>query len=202
MIDTGNAPFRQIATILQQGWTAAGLNVEIAEFDVGTAWGHTETGDYQAYVSYITSDINDTGRAGLAPGRSDRKLAGVLLALQERQGGRSARPGARQLGSGQARQDLYCQIQETVYHEGYSIPLNFVPAVNAYQDHVQELAQPHHRLVVATRTSGSTSSRERLRSLRAGAAFARFDMLVLSYVLGRLLQMVPVVHRRQCSSRS
>ncbi len=35
MVDTGNASFRTIATILQQGWKQAGLNVEIVEFDVG-----------------------------------------------------------------------------------------------------------------------------------------------------------------------
>jgi ABC-type transport system substrate-binding protein len=42
IVDTGNAPFRQIATILQQGWEQAGLKVEIVEFDVGTAFGMTQ----------------------------------------------------------------------------------------------------------------------------------------------------------------
>src|SRR5262249_33131133 len=59
MVDTGNAPFRQVATILQQGWTEAGLKVDIVEFDVSTAFTMSQKGDYQAYVSYITSDIND-----------------------------------------------------------------------------------------------------------------------------------------------
>jgi peptide/nickel transport system substrate-binding protein len=135
-IDTGNAPFRQIATILQQGWTAAGLNVELAEYDVGTAWGHTETGDYQAYVSYITSDLNDqdelaslqadqTGSSESFFSRYKNDKVVDLLAQ------------ARASSDPATRQDLYCQIQETVYHDGYSIPINFVPAVNAYQDHVQ-----------------------------------------------------------------
>jgi peptide/nickel transport system substrate-binding protein len=135
-IDTGNAPFRQIATILQQGWTAAGLNVELAEYDIGTAWGHTETGDYQAYMSYITSDLNDqdelaslqadqTGSSESFFSRYKNDKVADLLAQ------------ARASSDPATRQDLYCQIQETVYHEGYSIPINFVPAVNAYQDHVQ-----------------------------------------------------------------
>ena len=59
MVDTGNAPSKQIATILQNGWSQAGLNVEIVEFDIGTGFNMTQKGDYQAYVSYITSDIND-----------------------------------------------------------------------------------------------------------------------------------------------
>ena len=39
---------------------ANGLKVSIVEFDLGTAFGMTQKGDYQAYVSYITSDINDS----------------------------------------------------------------------------------------------------------------------------------------------
>ena len=38
---------------------AAGLDAVINEYDVGTAWGKTEDGDFQSYVSYITSDTND-----------------------------------------------------------------------------------------------------------------------------------------------
>ena len=135
-IDTGNAPFRQIATILQQGWTEAGLNVELAEYDVGTAWGHTETGKYQAYVSYITSDINDQDE--LASLQADHTGASeaffsryrndkVPMLLRE----------ARSVSDAAQRQALYCEIQQQVYHDGYSIPINFVPAVNAYQDHVK-----------------------------------------------------------------
>jgi peptide/nickel transport system substrate-binding protein len=135
-IDTGNAPFRQIATILQQGWTAAGLNVQLAEYDVGTAWGHTETGDYQAYMSYITSDLNDqdelaslqadhTGSSEAFFSRYQNDKVVDLLAQ------------ARATSDPAARQDLYCQIQQAVYHDGYSVPINFVPALNAYQDYVE-----------------------------------------------------------------
>lgn len=135
-IDTGNAPFRQIATILQQGWTAAGLNVSLAEYDVGTAWGHTETGDYQAYMSYITSDLNDqdelaslqadhTGGSESFFSRYKNDKVVDLLAQ------------ARATSDSEERQELYCKIQEQVYHDGYSVPINFVPAVNAYQEHVK-----------------------------------------------------------------
>ncbi len=135
-IDTGNAPFRQIATILQQGWTAAGLNVELAEYDVGTAWGHTETGDYQAYMSYITSDLNDQDELASLQGDytggseaffSRYKNDHVVDLLHK----------ARAVSDPADRRSLYCEIQKTVYHDGYSIPINFVPAVNAYQDSVQ-----------------------------------------------------------------
>jgi peptide/nickel transport system substrate-binding protein len=134
-IDTGNAPFRQIATILQQGWTAAGLNVQLAEYDVGTAWGHTETGDYQAYMSYITSDLNDQDE--LASLEADP--TGSSQAFYSRYKNDKV-PGllgqARATSKPEERQKLYCQIQAMVYHDGYSVPINFVPAVNAYQNHL------------------------------------------------------------------
>jgi peptide/nickel transport system substrate-binding protein len=135
-IDTGNAPFRQIATILQQGWTAAGLKVELAEYDVGTAWGHTETGDYQAYMSYITSDVNDqdelatlqADHTGSSEAFFSRYQNDKVVDLLRR---------ARTTSDAEKRQELYCQIQGTVYNDGYSVPINFVPAVNAHHDHVK-----------------------------------------------------------------
>ena len=135
-IDTGNAPFRQIATILQQGWTEAGLNVELAEYDVGTAWGHTETGDYQAYVSYITSDINDQDE--LASLQGDHTGGSeAFFSRYENDTVVDLLRKARSTSDSDQRMALYCEIQQTVYHDGYSIPINFVPAVNAYQDHVK-----------------------------------------------------------------
>ena len=59
LIETGNAPAKQTATILQQGWEEAGLKTQIEEMDSGTAWNTVVDGGYMAYVSYITSDIND-----------------------------------------------------------------------------------------------------------------------------------------------
>ena len=60
MVDTGNAPFHQIATILQQGWGEAGLKTRDRRVRCRDGFDMTTKGDYQAYVSYITSDINDT----------------------------------------------------------------------------------------------------------------------------------------------
>ena len=135
-IDTGNAPFRQIAAILQQGWTEAGLNVELAEYDVGTAWGHTETGQYQAYVSYITSDINDQDE--LASLQADGTGASeAFFSRYKNDKVPELLREARSVSDPAQRQALYCEIQQQVYQDGYSVPINFVPAVNAYQDHVK-----------------------------------------------------------------
>lgn len=131
MVDTGNAPSKQIATILQQGWSEAGLKVEIVEFDVGTAFDMTTKGDYQAYVSYITSDINDTdelatlqadGTGGTHAFFSNYNNPAVKGMLDE----------ARQAAEPEKRAELYAKVQEIVYNDGYSVPLNVSPALNAY----------------------------------------------------------------------
>jgi peptide/nickel transport system substrate-binding protein len=135
-IDTGNAPFRQIATILQQGWTAAGLNVELAEYDVGTAWGHTETGDYQAYMSYITSDLNDQDELAALQADHTGSSEAFFSRYRNDEVVELLRQ-ARATSDAEKRQELYCQIQDAVYHDGYSVPINFVPALNAHHDRVK-----------------------------------------------------------------
>ena len=43
---------------------------------------------------------------------------------------------ARQTSDPAVRQDLYCKTQQQVYWDGYSVPLNFKPFVNAYRNDV------------------------------------------------------------------
>lgn len=137
MIDTGNAPSKQVATILQQGWKEAGLNVEIGEIDGSSAWTMVVEGDYQAYVSYITSDIND----------DDELIALQTDPLEEGTQGFFSRykndevtkllTQSRATTDPAERGKFFAQIQEIVYNDGYSVPLNYTPSVNAYHDHVK-----------------------------------------------------------------
>ena len=136
MVDAGNAPSKQIATILQQGWTEAGLKVEIVEFDVGTAFDMSSKGNYMLYVSYITSDINDTdelatlqadGRGSTKSFFSNYRNDAVGKMLDE----------ARQESDPAKRAELYAKVQDTVYHDGYSVPLNFAPMLNAHHTQIE-----------------------------------------------------------------
>jgi peptide/nickel transport system substrate-binding protein len=136
MVDTGNAASRQTATILQAAWKKIGLDVEIVEFDNGTAFGMTQKGDYQAYVSYITSDINDSDELATLEADSTGSTKSffsnynnpaVTAMLAE----------ARTESDNAKRAELYGKIQETVYNDGYSVPLNFLPYVNGYSTKVQ-----------------------------------------------------------------
>jgi len=136
LIDAGNAPSKQIAIILQQGWTEAGLNVEIVEADGGTNWGRIEKADYQAYVSYITSDINDDDELAILQADYTGG-ANAFFSNYNNPEVNSILRAARVETDPVERAKLYGQAQEIVVWDGYSVPLNYTPAMNAYQDHVK-----------------------------------------------------------------
>ncbi|MDP6816750.1 MAG: ABC transporter substrate-binding protein [Alphaproteobacteria bacterium] len=131
---SGDSATRQSAQILQQGWRAAGLNVEIVEFDIGTAFGMMEEGNFNAFVSYITSDTND--QDFLASIEADNTIFGGFFSSYNNKQVTDWLTEARQSGDPAVRQDLYCKVQQQVYWDGYSVPLNFKPFVNAYRNDV------------------------------------------------------------------
>jgi peptide/nickel transport system substrate-binding protein len=136
MISTGNSASRQIATILQSAWAKVGLNTEIIEYDSGTSFGMVQKGDYQAYVSYITSDINDSDE--LATVQADYNgPTKSFFSFYKNDEVLGLLAKARQESDDAKRAALYAKIQEIVYNDGYSVPLNFLPYVNGYQSKVQ-----------------------------------------------------------------
>jgi peptide/nickel transport system substrate-binding protein len=136
MISTGNSASRQIATILQSAWAKVGLNTEIIEYDSGTSFGMVQKGDYQAYVSYITSDINDSDE--LATVQADYNgPTKSFFSFYKNDEVLGLLAKARQESDDAKRAELYAKIQEIVYNDGYSVPLNFLPYVNGYQSKVQ-----------------------------------------------------------------
>lgn len=136
MVDTGNAASRQAATILQSSWKTIGLNVEIVEFDNGTAFGMTQSGDFQAYVSYITSDINDSDELATlqADGTGSTR---AFFSNYNNPDVTKLLADARSEPDSAKRAALYENIQGIVYGDGYSVPLNFLPYVNGYNDNLK-----------------------------------------------------------------
>jgi peptide/nickel transport system substrate-binding protein len=136
MIDSGNSPSRQIAIILQAAWTEIGLKVDIVQYDGGTAFDMAEKGDYQSYVNYITSDVNDIDETVTLEG--DRAGAtGAFFSWYKNDAVLALIAKARQTPDGVNRSALYEKIQDIVYHDGYSVPLNFLPYVNGYKNKVR-----------------------------------------------------------------
>ena len=96
----------------------------------------TQKGEYQAYVSYITSDINDDdelasiqadGTGPTAAFFSNYKNEEVTKLLAQ----------ARETGDKAKRAELYGKVQDIVYNDAYSVPLNFLPYVNGYRNTVK-----------------------------------------------------------------
>ncbi len=137
IVSSGNSAARQTATIQQAAWTKIGLKVNIVQYEGATASAKLHKGDYQARVGLITSDINDSDE--LATMQADYhgstnawfswyKNDEVVKLLDQ----------ARAERDDSKRAALYAQIQDVVYHDGYNVPLNFVPFVNGYKSNVQD----------------------------------------------------------------
>lgn len=140
MVDTGNAPSRQVATILKQGWEQAGIKSEIVEFDVGTAWTMSTKGEHQAYVSYITSDINDTDE--LATIQADVTAGSqAFFSWYDNKDVQGWLTEARRTSDPAKRAELYSKVQAQTYGDGYSVPLNFAPVINGSQAYVKDFTQ-------------------------------------------------------------
>jgi peptide/nickel transport system substrate-binding protein len=136
-IDTGNAPAKQVATILQQGWQEAGLKVEIEELDGGTAWNSVVDGSYMAYVSYITSDINDDDE--LLALQTDPTDAGTqgFFSRYKNDEVTALITQSRATTDPAKRGEVFKQIQQITYNDGYSVALAYTPSINAYHNKVK-----------------------------------------------------------------
>lgn len=138
LIAAGDSNGQQIGNILQQGWQQAGLNVEIEQVDGGTAWGMVTDGDYQAHISYITSDINDDDELATLQADFHSGTEGFFSRYRNDDVGEML-AAARRTDDPAERGRLYAEIQETVYWDGYSVPLNFSPTLTGSSASVQNL---------------------------------------------------------------
>jgi peptide/nickel transport system substrate-binding protein len=136
-ISAGDAPSKQIATILQQFWTQVGINVSLVEVDPSSAFNTIADGSYDTALGYITSDINDDDE--LASLQADFQMSGFnsFFSWYQSEDVSNMLKQARETADPDERATLYAQIQETVYMDGYSVPLNFVPALNGYYNYVK-----------------------------------------------------------------
>lgn len=138
LISAGDTSGVQIANILQQGWQQAGLNVELEQVDGGTAFAMVTEGNYMAHVSYITSDINDDDELATLQADFDSGTE-AFFSRYRNDAVAELLAKARQSADPAERAALYRQIQETVYWDGYSVPLNFAPTLTGSQKSVMNL---------------------------------------------------------------
>jgi peptide/nickel transport system substrate-binding protein len=134
LLAAGESSDKQIATILQQFWSAVGINVELVEVD--SSFSLVAEGEYQAAVGYITSDINDDDELTTLQATLDNDTSSFFTWYDNPEVG-PLLAQARESLDPEVRADLYAQVQEMVYWDGYSVPLNYTPAVNAIGTNVR-----------------------------------------------------------------
>jgi peptide/nickel transport system substrate-binding protein len=139
LIASGDTMGQQTATMLQQNWTAVGINSSIRELESGTEWTEITEGNYMVSVGYITSDINDDDE--LATLEADYKAPGdfhSFFTWYQSDQVSELLTKARQTSDPTERANFYKQVQEIAYYQdAYSVPFNFMPMVNAYYDYVK-----------------------------------------------------------------
>lgn len=65
-VGSGDTAYLQIATMLQEQWGNIGVKLSIQQIDTATARQNWKDGNYDVYISYMTSDMTDTSElAGL-----------------------------------------------------------------------------------------------------------------------------------------
>ena len=80
-------------------------------------------------MNYITSDVNDIDETVTLGG--DRTGAtGAFFSWYKNDAVLALIAKARQTPDGVNRCAFYEKIQDIVYHDGYSVPLNFLPYIN------------------------------------------------------------------------
>ena len=81
-----------------------------------------------AHVSYITSDINDDDELATLQADFDSGTE-AFFSRYRNDGIGEMLAAARRSADPAERARLYAEIQETVYMDGYSVPLNFSPTL-------------------------------------------------------------------------
>ena len=136
LVAAGDTTFEQTAVILQQFWKEVGINAEIVKNDTGTAFDEIVAGNYQASGSYITSDINDDDELAILMADISNDTSSFFSWYENDEAVELLLKAQSTLDPDE-RAEYYAQIQEMVYWDGYSLPINYVPAVNAHANHVQ-----------------------------------------------------------------
>jgi peptide/nickel transport system substrate-binding protein len=136
LVSSGNSAQRQTASILQAAWQKAGLKVNIVQHEGATAGAMMRKGEYQARVSLISSDINDSDEIATLQTDIDGSTHSFFSWYKNDEAIGLLNQARGELDTTK-RAALYEKVQDMVYNDGYSVPLNFVPFVNGYKSKIE-----------------------------------------------------------------
>jgi peptide/nickel transport system substrate-binding protein len=139
VIPTGDVIIQQIAQIVKESYEGIGVNVEITNLDIGTAYTNFSSFNYTAGANwYITSDV---------PGPDE--LAAIQFDFSAESGTKSFftnynSPRATELVQEAGRSDdttreqLFGELQQLVMDDAVLVALFFTPARAALRSHVRD----------------------------------------------------------------
>ncbi len=139
VIPTGDVIIQQIAQILKESYQGIGVNVQITNLDIGTAYTNFSSFNYTAGANwYITSDV--PGPDELAAIQFDFSAASGTKSFFTNYKSARATEIVQEAGRSDdaAREELFGELQQLVMDDAVLVALFFTPARAALRSHVRD----------------------------------------------------------------
>ncbi|MEX0816451.1 MAG: ABC transporter substrate-binding protein [Gaiellales bacterium] len=139
VIPTGDVIIQQIAQIMRESYAGIGVDVQIENLDIGTAYTNFSSFNYIAGGNwYITSDV--TGPDELAAIQFDFSAASGTKSFFTNYNSPRATELVNEAGRGDeaAREQAFGELQQLVMDDAVEVALFFTPARAALRSHVRD----------------------------------------------------------------
>jgi peptide/nickel transport system substrate-binding protein len=136
---TGDVIIQQIAQIIKEAYAPIGVDVQITNLDIGTAYTNFSQFNYTAGANwYITSDV--PGPDELAAIQFDYSAASGTKSFFTNYNSEQATQLVKQAGGGDdaTREQAFGDLQQLVMDDAVLVALFFTPARTALQSHVRD----------------------------------------------------------------
>lgn len=141
-VGSGDTAYLQIATMLQEEWSQIGVTLNIQQIDTATARQNWKDGNYDVYISYMTSDMTDTSElAGLWCIREQANCWRTYWSDEQQKVAEALCIKANGEMDESARLADYRKMQEIVADAVPVIPLVYAPYTFVTTDRVAGAAQ-------------------------------------------------------------
>lgn len=139
VIPTGDVIIQQIAQIVKESYAGIGVNVQIENLDIGTAYTNFSSFNYTAGANwYITSDV--TGPDELAAIQFDFSAESGTKSFFTNYNSPRATELVQEAGRSDdaTREQLFGELQQLVMDDAVEVALFFTPARAALRSHVRD----------------------------------------------------------------
>lgn len=141
-VGSGNSAYLEIATILQENWAEVGINLDIQQIDTATARSNWKEGNYDVYITNMTSDMTDSSElAGLWAIYDQTSCWRTYWDDEDQDKAEELCIKANTEMDESARMEDYGQMQEVIADATPLVPLVYTPYTFVTTDKVSGYAQ-------------------------------------------------------------